>query len=284
MTTELEATLTDERPGDPVTTATAECADARVHLHIDDPVTGKSTTRTVDLEGQPRSLRSRLLGLAISEAVLASWIELQLTHQAPSEPDTVPAETRQEAAHIAGRHLQVNPQMPRSEPPDIAAGPLMRWFSGGLLTVGASASARRWFDDQPVVGVGLEIDGSYGEHSVPEVARASAATLSLAPCLLMRSGFDRVVLTAGVGWRIGVARLSAEPVGVRRAGRTAWRGWTGPLVTVDLSVPLWRSLVLRATVESGYAVIPAHGRMDSVTVVALEGSWVGGLVSLGTRF
>ncbi len=283
VTTELEAPLADERRDGAVTTANAQCTDARVRLTIDDPLTGKSTTRSLDLDDQPRRLRSRLLGLAISEAVLASWIELQLTPEPPSaQPAVAPPETRREAAHIAERRLQAASPARSLASREIVAGPALRWFSSGLLTLGLSGGARHWLDHHPLAGVGLDLDASYGERSVPNVARASATSLSLAPCLLMRGAFGSNVVTAGAGWRVGAARLSAEPASPR-PGRAAWRGWTGPFLAVDFSVPLSDSLFLRASAESGYLLVPARGRVGSVGVIALDASWLGGLLSLGTK-
>ena len=284
VTMELEAALADERQGGAITTASAQCAEDRVRLTIDDPVTGKTTARTLDLDGQPRKLRSRLLGLAISEAVLASWIELQLTPEPSwSQPDAVPwTETRREAARLAERRLQVTSRPPSPAAWQIAAGPAMRWFSSGLLTSGLSAGAGRWFENHPFAGVGLALDGGYGEHSVPQVARATATSFSFAPCLLMRSAFDRTMITAGAGWRFALARLSAEPVGFF-PGRAAWRGWTGPFLAADLDVPLSDSLFLRAGVEIGYVLVPAHGRVAGVGVIELDGSWLDGVLSLGMK-
>jgi hypothetical protein len=281
---ELQAGLADERQNGAVTTARAQCADGRVGLTIDDPVTGKTTTRTLDLEGQPRNVRSRLLGLAISEAVLASWIELQLLPEPPSfQTDAVaPTETRSEAAHIAERRLQAAAPSRTEAPWEIIAGPEVRRFSSGLPTYGLSGGARRWLDNHPLAGVGLDFDGSYGEHSVPSVARATATSFSFAPCLLMRSAFAHLMITAGAGWRVGLALLSAEPESLR-AGRALWRAWTGPFLSADLSVPLSGSLFLRASVEMGYVLVPAHGRLASTSVIELDGSWLGGMLSLGAK-
>ena len=61
------------------------------------------------------------------------------------------------------------------------------------------------------------------------------------------------------------------------------RAWGGPFLAVAISVPLWRSVFLHAEVESGYTVVAARGRIDSVQVIGIEGSWLGTVVSLGTR-
>jgi hypothetical protein len=286
VTMELEAALAETWEDGAVTTATTECTNGHVRLTIDDPVTGKTTTRTVDLTGQPRGLRSRLLGLAIAEATLASWVELQLRPEPPAAEPEVAASpaSRREAAHIAERHLQITARAPARAAWEIVAGPGTRWFSSRVLTFVFSGGARRWFADHPSAGVGLEVDGSYGEHNVAEVARATATSLSFAPSLLMRSTFGPVSVTAGAGVRGGLARLSAEPAGLR-LGAAGWRAWTGPCLAADLSVPLAGGLFLRGWVEIGYMLVPARGRLgaDGVPLIELDGAWLAGLLSLGTR-
>lgn len=283
VTMELEAALADERPGGALTTATAACTGTTVRLTIDDPVTEKSTARTIDLDGQPRSLHSRLVGLAISEAVLASWIELRL---APDRPSTAPSETawpetRRAAAAIAFRRLRDT--APPSPPvrPQLMAGPALRWFSSGLLTLGLGASTRHWLDADARAGVEIALDVGHGQRSVTDVAQASATTLSLAPSIVMRGDFAPVVVTAGAGWRVGLARLAADPHSPLRTGRGAVRPWTGPLLAVALSLPLGRSFLLCAGVETGYVLAPARGGIAGVEVIALAGSWLAGTLSLG---
>ncbi len=100
--------------------------------------------------------------------------------------------------------------------------------------------------------------------------------------MLLRSAFGPTALVAGAGWRLGVARLSAQPASALRWGQTAWRAWSGPYFTVALNISLSRSLFLRVTGESGYAIVPAQGGVDSVRAVALDGSWLGGSLALGT--
>lgn len=147
VATELQADLGEENPPEAMTTARAECLDGRVRLTIDDPVTGKVTTRMVDLDDRSRPIRSRVLGLAISEAVLASWIELQLTPQPLALQPGLPtsSDLQRQATRIAERHLH-GPG--RARPPsswDLALGPALRWFSSsGVLSAGVAGEARRW--------------------------------------------------------------------------------------------------------------------------------------------
>jgi hypothetical protein len=279
---ELQAALSEERPGNTLTSAKVECSDATVRLTVDDPVTEKTTTRTFDLGGQPRSLRSRLVGLALSEAVLASWIELRLAPAPPPRASEEVAwqETRRAAADIAERRLRVVRPAPPPEPAELWVGPGARWFSSGLHTLGLAVSARRWLDPRASAGVGLELDVGYGRRSVSGVAQAAATSLSLAPALLMRSDFAGFVVMAGAGWRLGVAHLTADPASPLRTGRSATRPWTGPFLALSFSVPLGRSFLLGANLETGYVMAPARGGIAGVEVVALSGSWLGGMICL----
>jgi hypothetical protein len=284
VTVELEAGLADERQEGPVTTAKAECTEGGVRLTVDDPVTGKTTTRSLDMERQSKNLRSRLLGLAISEAVLASWVELRLT---PAFPIFRPGlsswtEFHQQASAITERRLPMA-TVPTTTHREVAVGPSLRAFSSGLRVLGAAVLVRRWIESQRVTGLGMEIEVSHGERSVVNVASGDATSFSMAPCLLMASRFDSVTVSASIGGRIGLARLSADPSSILRTGRTAWRGWGGPFLAGDITMLLPADLLVRIGVESGYALVPARGGVDSVDAVALDGAWLGAVASVGKK-
>ena len=283
LTVELGATLEDASSG--IATAHVQCREPEVQVTIDDPITGKRTTRVLNLEGQPRGMRSRLLGLAISEAVLASWIELQITPAPAVVPSAAvaPPEMRRQAANIAGRRVQVVTRTSSVERFELSAGPAAQWFGSGLVALGFSAAAIRWLRAYPFVGVALDLDGGYGEQSKANLGRASATDLSLAPRLLMRAGFGRLSVAAGAGWGAGLARLSAEPADSLRAGHTALAAWTGPFLALDLDIRLWRSMFLRAGVEGGRVLAPAAGTIGGVRAIALDGAWIRGAFSLGVK-
>lgn len=285
VATELESSLADGRQTGAVTTAKAECENGSVRITIDDPVTAKTTTRTVPLERQPRDLGSRLLGLAISEAVLASWLELQLTPEPPpSQPNPETwSEFHQQVSAITGRKLQATPRRRSSSSWEILLGPSLRGFTSGLRTFGAGGTARYWVEQQRITGLGVDVDVGLGERMVANVASSTATSVSLAPCLLMASDFVDARVSASTGYRLGLARLSAIPTSVLRTGRTAWRGWSGVFLAADLSVSLPAALLLRIGVESGYTIIPARGLVDSVEAIALDGAWLSVLVSVGRK-
>jgi hypothetical protein len=232
-------------------------------------------------EVEPRDLRSRLLGLAISEAVLASRLELAI----PLEPTSsakapAPPEPRREAADIAARNVTPAVRGSSLNRTEIAAGPTLRWFGSGLVVKGLAAGAVHRLRSHPSVGAALDLDGGYGDRFVTSVGRASAASIMLASQLFVHTDHGPFSAMAGAGWRAGLARLSSEPESTLRVGRSATVGWTGPFLAVDLSVSLWRSLFVRAGLEGGRVLIPARGTVQGVRVIAFDGAWLGGAILL----
>lgn len=283
LSMELGASLVEV--GGVVTTARAQCRASEVEVTVDDPVTGKATTRVLDLEGQPRDLRPRLLGLAISEAVLASWLELAVPPEPASSPKapTAPSEPRREAADIAARNVTPAVRGSSLSRTEIAAGPTVRWFGSGLVVKGLAAGAVHQLRSYPFLGTTLDLDGGYGDRFNTNVGRASATSITLASRLFVRTNLGPLSATAGAGWRAGLARLSSEPVSTSRVGRAATVGWTGPFLALDLSVGLWHALFVRAGLEGGRVLIPARGTVQGVRVIAFDGAWLGGAILLGMK-
>src|SRR5262249_57015189 len=74
---DLGALLVDpEIPVAGATRASVGCDGTLTLLRVDDPVTGKSLTREVDIASSPPNARARLVALAVSELISASWTEL----------------------------------------------------------------------------------------------------------------------------------------------------------------------------------------------------------------
>jgi hypothetical protein len=262
-------------------TAHVECRAFEVEVTVVDSVAGKTTTRVLDLSGHPRDLRSRLLGLAISETLLATWIEGAI----PSEPALPPAPPTlpPKAADIVAR--DVSPAVRRNSRGhyEIAAGPAVRWFGSGLVVKGLAADAVYWRQSYPFVGAALVLDGGYGDRFLANVGQASTTTVSVAPRLFMRTSLGPLSAMAGAGWRAGLARMSSEPESALRVGRAATVGWTGPFLALDLSMSFWGTLFVHAGLEGGRVQIPARGTVQGIRVIAFDGSWLGGEISLGMK-
>lgn len=87
-------TLADASSSSSVARVTCE-EPGRLSLRIDDPLTGKSIWRSIDLSSQAESVRARLLAVAIAELLYASFAELLLDQRAevatpkPTQPVAV---------------------------------------------------------------------------------------------------------------------------------------------------------------------------------------------------
>ena len=84
---ELRALMMGSDSAEPITRVAVDCYNPLVEIRIEDPVTGKSLERRIDLSTSERSIRARLLALAIAELVSSSWTELDSN----PEPTVVPA-------------------------------------------------------------------------------------------------------------------------------------------------------------------------------------------------
>lgn len=70
---------------DAVTSVQVECSDLFVLLRVNDAVTGKTIERRLDVRNEAREARARVLGVAISESVHASWVEFAVGEAPPAE-------------------------------------------------------------------------------------------------------------------------------------------------------------------------------------------------------
>jgi len=284
LSMELGASLAEG--GDLPTTVHVECRVAEVRVTIDDPVRGRISTRALDLKGQPSDMRSRLLGMAISEAVLAGWIEQEFTPESappPTKLADVP-QPRREDADVPGDDLALASRGSPVMQNEIATGSVVRWFASGLVVGGLTVGAVKWLRPFPRLGVAVDVDGDYGEHSAANLGRASATNFALASRLVMRANLGSLLAIAGLGWRGALVRLAGEPTDSLRVGHTVTAGWTGPFLALALSVELPRALFLRAGVESGRVLLPARGTLNGVQAIVLDGAWLGGEISLGMKW
>jgi hypothetical protein len=267
-----------------ITQASVVCRGHAIVVNIDDPVTGKKSSRTLDLNGQEQAIRSRLLGLAISEAVLSSWIELEIapTPAVPSPSATASTAVRREVERITSQRLKavLGPPVPHLQ---LAAGPTRRWFGSGATATGVSLVGNGWLGRHPSLGMGLAMDMTNAEQNVAGIGSGSAFGFSLAPRLAVRTSFNRASVIAEAGWRVGLVRLVGEPYDTLRAGRSSYAAWTGPMFGGALDMRVWSKLFLRASLEGGRVVNSARGTIGEDRVFALDGSWVQAAFSLGVN-
>lgn len=263
------------------------CRDGLIELQVDDPVTGKTAQRLIDVGGLgeasgpgalPPESRARLLALALSELVTASWAELLLSPpRVPAARITTAPAVRRAAAAVARRRLPA-PPAPRLRllaaagvqiPLGADRAPL---FGGGLRL---AAAHRPW--------LGWELDLRYlrgrdetalGTVTTDLLGAGAAAVFQwqwLRPGDARRGG--RVHLGGGV--RGGAVRVAGEPApGSGALGGTIWGPTAGLYATAGAELTLGR-LLLGVTADGGYVLLPVIGRAADVPVAGVEGPWLG---------
>lgn len=194
-----------------LTRATARCdADGIATVEVDDPTTGKHSTRRVRLD--PAGTE-RLLALAIVELVAASWAEhfVRPRAEVPRVDRTAGREaTRRAAEAVAPQMMPVSPP-PEEEPP--------RWLHASLFG-SAGVSGR---PAHPTLGVGMQValpagprfgalfDASYDVGRVrAEPGDVVLRRVTAAAAVTSRFPLGAWVPYVGVGARAGWAILEGD--------------------------------------------------------------------------
>lgn len=262
-----------------LTKVTARCHDNLIELVVEDSITGKSLMRTVDVAAQAPKARARLLALAITELVSASWTELE-TNPTPAVPPAGPPPPP--AAKAAARdvvHARV-PILATSPGPSFRVLALLdrraflaktAWVTGLGVRVARDGAPLGWSADM-LASQGTAT-ATLGEVAMDVVGVALAATLS--------SRWSIVSARGGAGLRFGAARLSGVPRGEDVEGASVRGPWGGPFLGGSVSIVPFAPMVIEASIEGGYVVAPVHARVDGERQVSVAGVWMGAAVAVG---
>ena len=275
---ELHTTIAATGP----TRISARCRENLIDLTVEDSITGKSLMRTVDVAAQAPKARARLLALAITELVSASWTELE-TNPTPAVPPAGPPPAP--SAKAAARDV-VHARVPLLHP--APARPLRvvalverraflattAWVTGVGVRVAQDGALLGWSAEM-VASQGVSAT-SLGEVAMDVVGVALAATVGATWSVVSARG------TAGV--RFGAARLSGVPRGDDVEGRSVRGPWGGPFFGGSVSIVPFKPLVIEASIESGYVVAPVHARVDGARQVSVAGVWLAGALAVGVTF
>lgn len=246
-----------------------------VELRIEDPFTGKTLRRVVDLLSAPAERRSRLLAVAITELVSASWLELT----ANPEPEVPPLEKMklpQEQQLIRRNVLQQK-----------------------FMELGLVAEVHRFVSlHQPLFGGGLRFERVSGENffwgggaamsstKVPRSAGDIHLLLSTFEFVLgLQQRVDFVRLQVAVGARLGAVLASAEAQKSDRvAGGSAISPWGGPLLRAGAAFDFLYNFSLRLDVEGVVALYGFRARLPDAKDVRLTGWSVTPQLGVSWRF
>lgn len=279
---ELGALLVDDAPaGEVVTRAVVSCQGRSIHLRVDDPITGKSLTRDVDVDVSDAPGRARLVALAVAELVAASWTELETNPR----PEVQPAGARPPQSAVDAVRKVVRAKIPKQSDEEIGRTRMTlvasrrSFFSESTAQWGGGMRLGR--DEFEHVGWTADI---LGEHGATDVSLGTVYldTITVGGSLYLYRRWSVVTFQLGVGVRLGAARLSGKPYQSESAyagsGIAPW-GW--PTAIGGLRLRPIGPIVIEASGELGYVVLPMAGAVGGVREVTIAGPWVGAQLGLG---
>ena len=225
-------------------------------------------------------MRARLVAIAASELVYASWTELAVN---PS-PEVPPAGFRPNLDVVRTVRDTVEKKLPkRLNPPQplrVVGMVSRRWFlsEGGELWGGGLRVS-----DDPFALFGWSADGLVEYGSVQRsLGRVDIDTATIGGSIVMHREWGPLSMRAGLGIRMGAARMSGVPIRSDLAiGRSVWAPWGWPLGVLALSVTPIRPLVIELQGEMGYVVLPLGGKVGGGQEITLAGAWAAVQLGVG---
>lgn len=265
---ELRATVIEE-PRGVVSRAIVVCRGSVADLWVADAATSKVLTRTVSLADADPRARARLIALAVSELVLASWEELERPPlRVPPVEAPAPGVRETVKRTIEG---------PPSFVVDAVAD--ARLFTSGTSFVFGGGARLEWLLPWSLaLRVDTLFDAGLASRSLGDVhLEAFGGSLGIGRAI--HTGW--LMLTPWLSYRAGYGRLSgvvgsSGVIGYERQGF-----WGGPELGVEAvfvpSSPVHVSLAL----AGGYALSEIRGQVEGDRDVALGGAWLGVTLGVG---
>ncbi|MBI5531428.1 MAG: hypothetical protein HY898_01855 [Deltaproteobacteria bacterium] len=279
---ELGALLVPEgvAPAPDTTRVFVACVQGLIELRVDDPITGKSLQRQIDVREAAKPTRARLVALAAAELVYTSWTELATN----PTPEVAPAGARPPVEVVQNMRDQVRRKIPvklsPAQPLRVLGIVSRRSFlsQGGVLWGGGLRVA-----DDPFQLVGWSADAVIEHGSVAAtIGEVNIDTATLGGSLVLHREVSVLSMRAGLGLRFGVARMMGKPYSSQLAeGKSVVAPWGWPLGVLALSITPIRPLVLEVQGEAGYVVLPLGGQVGGVQEITLQGAWAGVQLGIG---
>lgn len=279
-----------------------ECERGRALLKVRDPVTRKGLSRAVALQKDAPETHARLVAIAATELVLASWVEIEFNPEprvppAGSKPPAAVSEAvrRTVTVHQAGPSGQRGLRRRRDEPPPnevrflvLASSRVFfqsrgaALFGGGLRAAAELSDAVSWWVDYVGESGHATLYTYYDQVTQEAIDYSYNVWLASAGAgVMFFRRWGRATLRLGGGLRLGGTGGSPDQVDyfnkVRQPkemtnGQLAMLGW--PLAIGSVSFKLDEALVVEISAESSYL----WGAPQSP---ALSGIWCAGQVGLG---
>jgi hypothetical protein len=304
---DLGTSITTEA-GPDVTEVTITCESGRVILRVRDPISRKTLKRSFDPKSFGTQAESRIVAIAASELVLASWAELASnpTPQVPPEGPAPSADAVETVRSVVrARSAPPTPTPAPAPAPTRGAGPVaepgdneqpevVAWTTAGEPP--ASATKRR--SNQPIPLVLERMTGVVSFRSFLTGAgtlwgggvrfgRERSGVVSWAADALLESGvlheYQSATNATLGGWLCFYANLRAFTFrgggGLRAGVLTTDAGakpaiWGWPMLVASQTIRI-ESLVIDLGVEAGYVNLFVTGKSD------LRGIWASGQLGIG---
>ncbi len=237
---------------------------------------GESARRDVDLRREPERTRSRLLALAIVEAVTG--------HAEPTAPPTERSPPPPEPASVVARKAPAASRAarPASAYPrrgfGLSVAAIGRQFTSGPLHLGAAVSPE-WHTGRFILVAEAAVEGASAEFRDPFLTRVRTLALSMAPQAWLRASRGLLDVAGGGGMRLGFVRLSGESLAGCGEVRVFEALWGGPVIGLHAHYRPASVLRVGLGAEAGLVVFGVVGEVAREQI-RLSGAWVGLQVSV----
>lgn len=267
--------------------------DGAVQLQLEDNLTRKSMQRVVELPAVDIATRSRLLALSVAEFVVASWVELRLSAQAPLAPagPPVPDAAAQRASALAAARLPATESAAPNA--DDSLGPA--WILGVSVEPMFFTQGSRLLpqlslhlEQRPSAHLALELALSLGHaswnvHWPTQNAGAANVTSSSG-----RLSFGYVAnlsptpleLSVRAGARGGVVFMAGATARNDLLAEELYAPWAGPVLLLTAATH-FGPVRLLLELEAGYVTLPAQALIKGTDIIVAEISGFWGSAGLG---
>ncbi len=293
LAAELGTGLADA-PGPGVTTATVVCHNSDAELEVTDPLSRKAVNRHIDVGDAAPKARARLVAIAISELVLASWSELETNPYPQVEPagPPPPPAARSAARHWVSEHADHSAPAEEREAQQAGATPRKKHVPRPFRLL-AVVSQRSFFSypgalwgggvrvsHEPLSHVSWSLDAVIDRGQIDSaIGRYNVETATLGASVYLYQHWSWFAAGIGGGLRVGAAHSVGKP-GAQTAGASGFAPWGWPLATLSLSAQ-FKPVVFGVEGETSYVILPLSGDKSSIANPSISGMWYGVELGIG---
>jgi len=286
--------------GEPETTrVSVSCTGSIVLIEVIDPVTGKSLSRTVNLDLAAPAARARLFALAIVELVTASWTELQTNPEPQVPPASGRASPEVRAAALQAVHDRVGDAQPPLPAPVVVFAPAPARAPASAQSYASPPSASpnrveglleaRGFLSSGIASFGIAVRWSYRVVSLwgwsidvladhgrvsTSLGPVSVDSLSGGPSVFAERGWRWLAVQGSAGLRVGAVRLAGSSTPQLATGSSLYSPWGGPFLGAGVHAWPTQGFALELGGEAGEAPFAVRGFVGNGPPVTLVGVWL----------